>query len=132
VIPAALLGLVASFLVIRIYRNREQVLDLIWELTSFQRLNFTESDILSRLIDNNVIGSFESGKVYRVAINPSVEIVAVKKIWNKKKVEEKLEKEFLAEVKIPSSIRHSNIVKLLCCISSDNSILLCLRVFGKL
>jgi len=124
VIPAALLGLVASFLVIRIYRKREQVLDLTWELTSFQRLNFTESDILSRLIDNNVIGSGGSGKVYRVAINPSGEIVAVKKIWNKKKLEQKLEKEFLAEVKILSSIRHSNIVKLLCCISSDNSKLL--------
>ncbi|XP_062149200.1 receptor-like protein kinase 5 [Alnus glutinosa] len=124
VLPAALLGLVASFLVIRIYRKREQVLDLTWELTSFQRLNFTESDILSRLIDNNVIGSGGSGKVYRVAINSSGEIVAVKKIWNKKKLEQKLEKEFLAEVKILSSIRHSNIVKLLCCISSDNSKLL--------
>ncbi|XP_062148755.1 LRR receptor-like serine/threonine-protein kinase HSL2 [Alnus glutinosa] len=105
----------------RIYRKREQVLDLTWELTSFQRLNFTESDILSRLIDNNVIGSGGSRKVYRVAINPSGEIVAVKKTWNKKKVEQKLEKEFLAEVKILSSIRHSNIVKLLCCISSTNN-----------
>ncbi|XP_062149287.1 receptor-like protein kinase HSL1 [Alnus glutinosa] len=124
VLSAAFLGLVASFLVIRIYWKRKHVLDLMWELTSFQSLNFTKFDILSGLRENNVIGYGGSGTVYRVAINPSGEIVAVKKISNKKKLEQKLEKEFLAEVKILSSIRHSNIVKLLCYISCDNSKLL--------
>ncbi|XP_059431676.1 receptor-like protein kinase HSL1 [Corylus avellana] len=121
VIPAALLGLVASFLVIRIYRKRKHGLDLTWELTSFQMLNFRESDILPGLTDNNVIGSGGSGKVYRVAINSSLKIVAVKKIWNNKRQEEKLEKEFLAEVKTLGSIRHFNIVNLLCCISSTHN-----------
>jgi len=125
VLPAAFLGLVASLLVIRIYRKRKHVLDLItWNLTSFQRLNFTKFGILSGLTENNVIGCGGSGTVYRVAINPSRDFVAVKKIWNSKKLEQKLEKEFLAEVKILGLIRHSNIVKLLCCISSDNSKLL--------
>jgi serine/threonine protein kinase len=100
-------------------------LDLItWNLTSFQRLNFTKFDILSGLTENNVIGSGGSGTVYRVAINPSLDFVAVKKIWNSQKLEQKHEKEFLAEVEILSLIRHSNIVKLLCYISSDNSKLL--------
>jgi tRNA A-37 threonylcarbamoyl transferase component Bud32 len=124
VIPAALMGLVASFLAIRISRKRRHGLDLTWELTSFQTLNFRESDILSGLTDNNVIGSGGSGKVYRVDINSSSKIVAVKKIWNNKRREQKLEKEFQAEVKILSSIKHFNIVNLLCCISSDNSKLL--------
>jgi serine/threonine protein kinase len=121
---AILLGLLASFFVVGKYMKRKHGLDLTWELTSFQRLNFTESDILSGIRENNMIGSGGSGKVYRVAVNPSSDIVAVKRIWNKKKLEQKLEKEFLAEVKILSSIRHSNIVKLLCCISSENSKLL--------
>jgi tRNA A-37 threonylcarbamoyl transferase component Bud32 len=123
-VPAACIGLVASFLVIRIYRKRMHVLDLEWKLTSFQRLNFTKFDILSGLTENNVIGCGGSGKVYCVSINPSRDCVAVKRIWSDKKLELKLEKKFLAEVKILSSIRHSNIVKLLCCISSDNSKLL--------
>jgi tRNA A-37 threonylcarbamoyl transferase component Bud32 len=121
---AFLLGLLASFFVVGKYMNRKHGLNLTWELTSFQRLNFTESDILSGIRENNMIGSGGSGKVYRVAVNPSSDIVAVKRIWNKKRLEQKLEKEFLAEVKILSSIRHSNIVKLLCCISSENSKLL--------
>jgi tRNA A-37 threonylcarbamoyl transferase component Bud32 len=121
---AAFLGLVASFLVIRIYRKIMHALDLAWKLTSFQRMNFTKFDILSGLTENNVIGCGGSGKVYCVSINPSRDCVAVKRIWSDKKLEQKLEKEFLAEVKILSSIRHSNIVKLLCCISSDNSKLL--------
>ncbi|XP_059431679.1 receptor-like protein kinase 5 [Corylus avellana] len=119
-----LLGLLASFVVIRICKNRKHELDLKWKLTPFQSLNFTESDILSRLTEKNVIGCGGSGKVYRVAVNPVCEVVAVKKIWNSRKLEHKLEKEFIAEVKILSSIRHSNIVTLLCCISSDNSKLL--------
>ncbi|KAE7998651.1 hypothetical protein FH972_003176 [Carpinus fangiana] len=123
-VPAAFLGLVVSFLVIRIYRKRMHALDLAWKLTSFQRLNFTKFDILSGLTENNLIGCGGSGKVYRVSINPSHDFVAVKRIWSDKKPEQKLEKEFLAEVKILSSIRHSNIVKLLCYISSDNSKLL--------
>jgi len=48
----------------------------------------------------------------------------VKRIWTKGKLDHKLDKEFLAEVEILGTIRHSNIVKLLCCISSEDSKLL--------
>ncbi|KAL6274586.1 hypothetical protein ACE6H2_025278 [Prunus campanulata] len=71
-----------------------------------------------------MIGSGRSRKVYRVPVNRAGGVIAVKKIWKDKKLEEKLEKEFLAVVKILSSIRHANIVKLMCCISKDNSKLL--------
>jgi serine/threonine protein kinase len=79
---------------------------------------------LSKLTENNVIGSGGSGRVYRVAINRSHDVIAVKRFWSNKKLEEELEREFFAEVRILSSIQHSNIVKLLCCISNDNSKLL--------
>ncbi|XP_041007051.1 receptor-like protein kinase 5 [Juglans microcarpa x Juglans regia] len=123
-VVAVLLSLFISFFVIINYKKRKHGLHLTWKLISFQKLNFTESNILSGLTENDLIGSGGSGQVYRVAIHHSGDIVAVKKIWNKRKLEEKLEKEFLAEVKILSSIRHANIVKLLCCISNDNSKLL--------
>ncbi|KAJ7969533.1 Receptor-like protein kinase [Quillaja saponaria] len=124
VIVAFIVALLSSLLVIRAYRKRKQALDSTWKLTSFQRLSFTESNILSGLTENSVIGSGGSGKVYRIAINRSGDVVAVKKIWDNRKLDQKLENEFLAEVKILSSIRHSNIVKLLCCISDGNSKLL--------
>ena len=90
---------------------------------SFQRLNFTDWNILSNLTENNIVGSGRSGKVYRIPTNQG-QFVAVKKIWNNKMLDHRLEKEFLAEVQILGTIRHSNIVKLWCCISSENSKLL--------
>uniref|UniRef100_A0A2N9HSZ7 Protein kinase domain-containing protein n=1 Tax=Fagus sylvatica TaxID=28930 RepID=A0A2N9HSZ7_FAGSY len=123
-VMAVVVCLLATCLVIRIYKKKKQVLDSTWRLTSFHTLNFTESEILSGLTENNLIGSGGSGKVYRVVVNHSRDTVAVKRIWKSQKLEEKLEKEFLAEVKILSSIRHSNIVKLLCCIFNDNTKLL--------
>ncbi|CAL9027771.1 unnamed protein product [Prunus brigantina] len=119
----SLLALSLSFFMARGYWKRNGS-DSYWQLTTFQRLNFTVSKILSGLTESNMIGSGRSGKVYCVPVNCTGDVVAVKKIWKDKNLEEKLEKEFLAEVKILSSIRHANIVKLMCCISKDNSKLL--------
>nr|XP_023903105.1 receptor-like protein kinase HSL1 [Quercus suber]POE46778.1 receptor-like protein kinase hsl1 [Quercus suber] len=121
-VAAALLSLVVAM--ISIYRKGKHGLDSTWKFTIFQRVNFRESDILSGLTEINVIGRGGSGKVYRVVVNDSNNFVAVKRIWNNRKPEQKLEKEFHAEVKILGSIRHSNIVKLLCCMSNENSKLL--------
>ncbi|KAH6826813.1 kinase family with leucine-rich repeat domain-containing protein [Perilla frutescens var. hirtella] len=124
----AAVAFLAAFLytiyVCRSYRKRKHMSDSTWKLTSFQRLNFTEANILSSLRDENQIGSGGSGRVYRVPINRSGEYVAVKRIWDNVKLDEKHEKQFLAEIRILGTIRHSNIVKLLCCISSQNSKLL--------
>lgn len=116
-----ILATLFSIYVILLYRKRKQGSDLRWKLTSFQKLNFTESTILSSLTEENVIGSGGSGKVYRVPVNRSGEYVAVKKIGNNKKLDKRLENEFNSEVEVLSTIRHVNIVKLLCCISSENS-----------
>ncbi|XP_073145553.1 uncharacterized protein [Henckelia pumila] len=121
---AFLVAILYAFFLFRSYKKRKHISDSTWKLTSFQRLSFTERNILSSLTDNNLIGSGGSGKVYRVPIRQSGEFVAVKKIWDTTKLDQKLEKEFLAEVDTLGSIRHSNIVKLLCCISSEESKLL--------
>ncbi|XP_058189812.1 receptor-like protein kinase HSL1 [Rhododendron vialii] len=114
-----------TFFMVRDYRRKKLKRNLAaWKLTSFQKFNFTKANILAGLTENNLIGSGGSGKIYRVAVNNSGDYVAVKKIWTKGKLDNKLEKEFSAEVDILGTIRHCNIVKLLCCISSEDSKLL--------
>ncbi|KAL2925493.1 Receptor-like protein kinase HSL1, partial [Bienertia sinuspersici] len=95
-----------------------------WKLTSFHKLDFTEEKILANLNENNMIGFGGFGKVYRIIINQSGDAVAVKRIWNNKKMSINSEKEFIAEFQILGTIRHLNIVKLLCCLSCEDSKLL--------
>uniref|UniRef100_A0A1D1XN93 non-specific serine/threonine protein kinase n=1 Tax=Anthurium amnicola TaxID=1678845 RepID=A0A1D1XN93_9ARAE len=116
-----------GYFAVRYQRRRKDADDLAsWKLTSFHSHDFTESNIVRGLTAGNLVGSGGSGQVYRVPLGNRgpEEAVAVKKIWNSKKLDSNLEKEFQAEVNILGSIRHSNIVKLLCCISSQESKLL--------
>nr|XP_010924441.2 receptor-like protein kinase 5 [Elaeis guineensis] len=95
------------------------------KMMSFYPLDFTESTILSGLTEDNLIGSGGGGKVYRIVLeNHVAQIVAVKKIWNSRKLDSLLEKEFQSEVQILGSIRHAGIVKLLCCLWSVDTKLL--------
>nr|CAB3468185.1 unnamed protein product [Digitaria exilis] len=114
-----------------LFRRRKESHDVTdWKMTSFTQLNFTESDVLSNIREEHVIGSGGSGKVYRIHLAGTGEevaggkMVAVKKIWNAAKLDAKLDKEFESEVKVLGNIRHNNIVKLLCCISSQEAKLL--------
>ncbi|XP_077217679.1 uncharacterized protein LOC143852132 [Tasmannia lanceolata] len=122
-----------AFFAIRNYRRRKHRRNLAtWKISYFYRLDFNESNILRGLTEDNMIGSGGSGKVYRIALgNGSRHIVAVKKIWNNRNLDLKLEKEFHAEVEILGKIRHSNIVKLLCCIWSVDSKLLVYEYMEK-
>ncbi|KAJ1265107.1 hypothetical protein BS78_08G053400 [Paspalum vaginatum] len=99
-----------------------------WRITSFQTLNFEAAHILQRLTWENLVGSGGSGHVYRVTYtnqyNNSAGVVAVKQIQSGGTLDEKLEHEFESEVSILCNIRHNNIVKLLCCLSSAESKLL--------
>ncbi|GAU22791.1 hypothetical protein TSUD_142310 [Trifolium subterraneum] len=104
----------------------KQALENSWKLISFQRLSFTESNIVSSLAEQNIIGSGGFGTVYRVPVD-GLGYVAVKKITSNRKLRKKLETSFRAEVEILRNIRHRNIVKLLCCISNEDSMML---VFG--
>ncbi|KAL2321335.1 hypothetical protein Fmac_030304 [Flemingia macrophylla] len=127
---ALLLALSIPFLIFKLYRRRKQGLDNSWKLISFQRLSFTESNILSSLVEQNVIGSGGFGTVYRAPVD-GLGYVAVKRISNNRKLDQKLENSFLAEVKILSNIRHKNIVKLMCCISNEDSMLLVYEYLEK-
>ncbi|XP_021739110.1 receptor-like protein kinase HSL1 [Chenopodium quinoa] len=109
---------------IRQRKNKEELDRSTWKLTSFHRLQFTEEKIIASLTEKHVIGSGGSGTVYWIPVNQSGDAVAVKRIWSNKKMSNNLDKEFLAEVQVLGTIRHTNIVKLLCCISSENSKLL--------
>ncbi|CAL4970484.1 unnamed protein product [Urochloa decumbens] len=92
-----------------------------WKMTPFRDVGFTERDILINIREENVIGSGGAGKVYRVPLRSGGGAVAVKKLWSGKgKPEEKLNREFDAEVRVLGEIRHANIVSLLCYISSDD------------
>ncbi|GAA0158491.1 transmembrane signal receptor [Lithospermum erythrorhizon] len=121
---AVLAILLYAFFALRIRKKAKCEPDSSWEITPFQRLKFTKSSILSGLTEQNIIGSGGSGQVYRVPVNHSGGYVAVKKIWNSKKIDERLEKEFLTEIRILGSVRHTNIVKLLCFLYSEHSKLL--------
>uniref|UniRef100_A0A0D9WR72 non-specific serine/threonine protein kinase n=1 Tax=Leersia perrieri TaxID=77586 RepID=A0A0D9WR72_9ORYZ len=115
-----------AWLLLRRRKDNQHVTD--WKMTPFTPLDFAESDVLNNIREENVIGSGGSGKVYRIHLASrdvsGGRIVAVKKIWNARKLDAKLDKEFEAEVNVLGNIRHNNIVKLLCCISSQDAKLL--------
>jgi serine/threonine protein kinase len=99
-----------------------------WRITPFQALNFEVAAIPQGLTEENLVGSGGSGHVYRVTYtnryNSSTGVVAVKQIRSFGSLDEKLEREFESEARILCNIRHNNIVKLLCCLSSAESKLL--------
>ncbi|CAB4312192.1 unnamed protein product [Prunus armeniaca] len=78
-----------------------------WEMTLYQKLEFSVDDIVKNLTSSNVIGTGSSGVVYRVAI-PNGETLAVKKMWSSEE-----SGAFNTEIQTLGSIRHKNIIRLL-------------------
>lgn len=89
-------------------------------LTSFHMVDFEVSDILNGLIEYHVIGSAHAGKVYKVALENG-NIVDVKRIWNNENPRSVQEKRFRTEIDLLGKLRHTDVVKLLCCISGSDS-----------
>ncbi|KAJ7965840.1 Receptor-like protein kinase [Quillaja saponaria] len=108
-----------------------------WDVKSFHVLSFTEDEILDSIKQEHLIGKGGSGNVYKVNLSNDKEL-AVKHIWNTDSGGRKRSKsstpilgkrggkskEFDAEVQTLSSIRHVNVVKLYCSITSQDSSLL--------
>ncbi|GJN35603.1 hypothetical protein PR202_gb24396 [Eleusine coracana subsp. coracana] len=113
-----------------------------WDLKSFRVLAFDERDIVAGVRDENLIGSGGSGNVYRVKLGDGA-VVAVKHVTRHaapaatsttaasatmlprsksttNKTSARWCREFDAEVGTLSRIRHVNVVKLLCSITSDD------------
>lgn len=138
-----ILGSISWFLYVKRTRKHDQERSLkedSWDVKSFHIMTFTEDDILDSIKQENVIGKGGSGNVYKVELANGKEF-AVKHIWNSDcvvgkgfsghrssapmlKKRGKVSREFEAEVETLSSIRHVNVVKLYCSITSDDSSLL--------
>ncbi|CAN8311883.1 unnamed protein product [Cochlearia groenlandica] len=103
-----------------------------WSIKSFRRMSFTEDDIVDSIKEENLIGRGGCGDVYRVLLGDGKELAVkhircsntdtIQKDFSSKK--EGRSKEFETEVQTLSSIRHLNVVKLYCSITSDDSSLL--------
>ncbi|XP_057976831.1 receptor-like protein kinase 7 [Malania oleifera] len=108
-----------------------------WDMKPFHVVSFTEQEIINSIKQENLIGKGGSGNVYKVALKNG-NVLAVKHIWRSYSTDQKngqssaamLTKqkgrlpEYDAEVETLSSIRHVNVVKLYCSISSEDSSLL--------
>jgi Leucine-rich repeat (LRR) protein len=88
-----------------------------WDLKSFRILAFDEREIIAGVRDENLIGSGGSGNVYRVKLGSGA-VVAVKHVTRSSSAARW--REFDAEVGTLSAIRHVNVVKLLCSITSED------------
>ncbi|XP_044490077.1 leucine-rich repeat receptor-like serine/threonine-protein kinase RGI4 [Mangifera indica] len=105
---SAVLVLLAIYVLVRTRMASKRFMeDDTWEMTLYQKLEFSVDDIVRSLTSANVIGTGSSGVVYRVTI-PNGETLAVKKMWS-------LEESgaFSSEIQTLGSIRHKNIVRLL-------------------
>ncbi|XP_059282752.1 leucine-rich repeat receptor-like serine/threonine-protein kinase RGI4 [Lycium ferocissimum] len=89
-----------------------------WEMTLYQKLDFSIDDIVHNLTSANVIGTGSSGVVYRVMTENGATL-AVKKMWSSEE-----SGAFGSEICTLGSIRHKNIVRLLGWASNQNMKLL--------
>ncbi|KAL9225675.1 hypothetical protein vseg_001569 [Gypsophila vaccaria] len=100
-----------------------------YDVKSFHRISFDQREILQSMVDKNILGHGGSGTVYRIGLSTG-EVIAVKKLWSQKTKDSVSEdqlfpdKELETEVQTLGSIRHKNIVKLFCCLTSYDCSLL--------
>lgn len=92
-----------------------------WKMTSFQKVDFTVSDVLECIKDGNVIGRGGAGIVYHGKM-PSGTEIAVKKLVGFGNTSH--DHGFRAEIRTLGNIRHRNIVRLLAfCSNKDTNLL---------
>ncbi|OIT00566.1 PREDICTED: probable LRR receptor-like serine/threonine-protein kinase At4g26540 [Nicotiana attenuata] len=116
---SAVLVLLAIYTLIRTRAAKYRSPDVdAWEMTLYQKLDFSIDDIFHNLTSANVIGTGSSGVVYRVMTENGVTL-AVKKMWSSEE-----SGAFSSEIRTLGSIRHKNIVRLLGWASNQNMKLL--------
>ncbi|CAK9315675.1 unnamed protein product [Citrullus colocynthis] len=140
---AGILVLLMSFsflLFVKWKRNKDAKHLLIsksWDMKPFRIVCFTEKEIIDSINSHNLIGRGGSGNVYKVVLSNGKEL-AVKHIWQSSSRDQAncrtsatmltkrktRSSEYDAEVATLSSVRHNNVVKLYCSISSEDSNLL--------
>ncbi|GFZ10105.1 leucine-rich repeat transmembrane protein kinase family protein [Actinidia rufa] len=101
----------------------------LYDVKSFHRISFDQREIVEAMVDKNIVGHGGSGTVYKIELS-NREVIAVKKLWSRRTKDSAsedqfcLDKELKTEVDTLGSIRHKNIVKLYCYLSSLDSSLL--------
>uniref|UniRef100_A0A7N0UZB0 Protein kinase domain-containing protein n=1 Tax=Kalanchoe fedtschenkoi TaxID=63787 RepID=A0A7N0UZB0_KALFE len=130
---SVVVGVLVAILVCLKKAKVGEVRSLSWSMKSFQLVSFTEDEIIEAIKPENLIGKGGSGSVYRVTL--SGRDLAVKHIWNPENPlsavttatspilggGRRRRSEFESEVATLSAIRHVNVVKLYCSITSDDS-----------
>ncbi|KAJ1268988.1 hypothetical protein BS78_07G175500 [Paspalum vaginatum] len=108
-VVSALLLLTATYVLARSRRRNGAIhgADETWEVTLYQKLDFSVDEVVRALTSANVIGTGSSGVVYRVGL-PNGDSLAVKKMWSSDEAGA-----FRNEISALGSIRHRNIVRLL-------------------
>ncbi|XP_058189653.1 receptor-like protein kinase 7 [Rhododendron vialii] len=108
-----------------------------WAMKQFHVLSFSEEEVVNAIRKENLIGKGGSGNVYGIRLRSGKQL-AVKHIWKSDSGDRRscrssasmlakgslLSPEYDAEVVTLSSIRHVNVVKLYCSITSEDSNLL--------
>lgn len=94
-----------------------------WDIVPFEQLIFDKGEILNSLHRENLIGHGGAGQVYRALLRNGG-VVAVKRLNVKRERELHHDHGFATEVETLGSIRHSNILKLLCYLSNFDTNLL--------
>lgn len=137
-----LIILAAGFVLTKSKHNNQQIparrTDS-WNIKQFHILTFSEDQVVKALNQENLIGKGGSGNVYKIVLDNGKQ-VAVKHIWKSENPgdhrsslsssamlpgrKDRRSKEYDAEVAALSSIRHVNVVKLYCSITSEDSNLL--------
>nr|KYP60951.1 putative LRR receptor-like serine/threonine-protein kinase At4g26540 family [Cajanus cajan] len=105
---SAVLVLLTIYVLVRTHMaNKGLMENEAWEMTLYQKLDFSIDDIVLNLTSANVIGTGSSGVVYKVT-TPNGETLAVKKMWSSEE-----SGAFNSEIQTLGSIRHKNIIRLL-------------------
>lgn len=104
-----------------------------WSMKPYHVLNFSEWEIVDAIKTENLIGKGGSGNVYKVVLRSGEEL-AIKHVFTTLDNRESFRstssmllkqhtrsREYESEVSALSSIRHMNVVKLYCSITSDDS-----------
>ncbi|KAK7412206.1 hypothetical protein VNO78_03656 [Psophocarpus tetragonolobus] len=135
-VAMVLLGACFLFTKLRLNKFEKPLKTASWDVKQYHVLSFNENEIIEGIKAENLIGKGGSGNVYRVVLKSGAEF-AVKHIWTSNLSERgscrstsamlrrtSWSPEYDAEVATLSSIRHVNVVKLYCSITSEDSSLL--------
>ncbi|CAI8591203.1 unnamed protein product [Vicia faba] len=117
-IASVIMVLVVSlaYFLFRRHKQKQVFMNISWNFKQYHISNINQNEIIDGIKAENIIGTGSSGNVYKVELQ-SGEAFAVKRVTSNSP-------EYEAEVATLSSIRHMNVVKLYCSITSEDSSLL--------